>query len=128
MSIRILNLPFVLLALGGVANAADAVAGKAYFAQVCTQCHTAEPTDGGGEVGPTLFKLYGRAAAVGDEVFPYSKALRESQLVWNAQTLERFLADPVKTVPGTTMPMPVPAKSDRDNLVAYLQSLAGSTK
>ncbi len=46
-------------------------------------------------------------------------------LTWNADTLERFLANPPLTVPGTTMPMPIPVKQDRDNVIAYFQSLAG---
>jgi len=104
------------------------VAGKAYFTQVCTQCHSAEPNDGGGEMGPTLYGLFGRAAAVGDEMFPYSKALKDSKLVWNAETLDRFLADPMTTVPGTAMPMSIAVKKDRDDVIAYFQSLTGGTK
>jgi cytochrome c len=123
MLVRVLIAPFVLLALGRAACAADAVAGKAYFTQVCAQCHSAEPDDGGGEMGPTLFGVFGRAAATGDEMFPYSNALKGSKLVWNAETLERFLANPMATVPGTTMPMPIPVKKDRDDVIAYFQSL-----
>jgi len=120
--------PLMLFAFDGTALAADAVAGKAYFTQVCTQCHSAEPTDGGGEMGPTLFGLFGRAAAVGDTTFPYSKALKDAKLVWDAATLDRFLTDPATAVPGTLMPMPVPVKKDRDDVIAYFQSLAASAK
>lgn len=123
MPIRMLTVLLALLTCGVAASAADAVAGKAYFTQVCAQCHSAEPDDGGGEMGPTLFGLFGRDAAVGDEMFPYSQALKDSRLVWNAATLDRFLADPMTTVPGTTMPMPIPAKKDRDDVIAYFQSL-----
>jgi len=128
MLVRILTVPFVLFAFDGAACAADAVAGKGYFTQVCAQCHSAESNDGGGEMGPILFGLFGRAAAVGDEMFPYSKALKDSKLVWNAETLDRFLADPMTTVPGTTMPMSIPAKKDRENVIAYFQSLTAGTK
>ena len=124
MFVRMLTVSFFLFVFDGIACAADAVAGKAYFTQTCTQCHSAEPSDGGGEVGPTLFGLLGRDAGVGDETFPYSSALKDSKLVWSAETLDRFVADPVKAVPGTTMPMPVPVKKDRDDVIAYLQSLA----
>ena len=125
---RMLTVPLVIFTFGGAACAADAVAGKAYFTQVCTQCHSAEPNDGGGEMGPTLYGLFGRPAAVGDEMFPYSKALKDSRLLWNAATLDRFLADPMATVPGTAMPMSIPVKKDRDDVIAYFQSLAGGTK
>src|ERR1700754_875637 len=128
MLVRILTLSFLLFVFEGTVCAADAVAGKAYFTQVCTQCHSAEPSDGGGEMGPTLYGLFGRPAGVGDEMFPYSKALKDSKLTWNAETLERFLADPMATVPGTLMPMAIPAKKDRDDVIAYFQSLKGAAK
>jgi cytochrome c len=126
--VRTFTLPVALFIFVRFASAADAVAGKAYFTQVCTQCHSAERTDGGGETGPTLFELFGRPAAVGDEAFPYSQALKDSKLVWDAATLERFLADPMTAVPGTTMPMPIAVKTDRDNVVAYFASLMKGAK
>ncbi|HTY95006.1 MAG TPA: c-type cytochrome [Steroidobacteraceae bacterium] len=106
----------------------DAAAGKAYFTQICRQCHSAESGDGGGEIGPSLVGVYGRPAGAGDTRFVYSPALADSKLVWNVETLERFLADPGATVPGTTMPLPVPEKKDRDNVIAYFQSLVGRAK
>jgi cytochrome c2 len=119
------TVPVILLAMGeaAYADAGDAAAGKAYFRQTCTQCHSAEPGDGGGEIGPLLTGLFGRVAGQGDEKFVYSKALKDSKLVWNTETLDRFLEDPASAVPGTTMPLPVPVKKDRDSVIAYFQSL-----
>ncbi|HEY6457388.1 MAG TPA: c-type cytochrome [Steroidobacteraceae bacterium] len=131
MSVRMFTVPLILSAIVAVAYGADpgdAAAGKAYFTQTCRQCHSAEPGDGGGEIGPSLIGVFGRPAGVGDTRFAYSKALTDSKLIWNAQTLERFLADPATTVPGTTMALPIPVKQDRDNVIAYFQSLAGSAK
>jgi cytochrome c2 len=131
MSVRLLTAPLILLGIGRAAYAADVgdvVAGKAYFAQMCMQCHSAEPGDGGGEIGPSLIGLFGRPAGVGDARFSYTKELKDSKLVWNPETLERFLADPATTVPGTTMPLQVPVKKDRSNVIAYFQSLTGGTK
>ncbi len=121
----------ILLAIGAVAFAADAgdaAAGKVYFSQTCRQCHSAEPGDGGGEIGPLLVGVFGRPAGVGDARFNYSPALTDSKLVWNAETLDRFLTDPATTVPGTTMAVPIPVKTDRDNVIAYFRSLGGSAK
>jgi cytochrome c len=126
MSGRVLTASLIVFAMAIAAQAADmgdAVAGKAYFTQTCTQCHTADPGDGGGEIGPTLVGVIGRPAGVGDSRFAYTQALKDSKLIWNLETLDRFLADPAAAVPGTTMPMPVPVKKDRDNLLAYFQSL-----
>jgi len=131
MSVRTFTAPLILFALGAPAFAADrgdAAAGKTYFTQTCRQCHSAEPGDGGGEIGPSLIGVFGRSAGVGDSRFDYSKALTDSKLVWNLETLDRFLTDPATTVPGTTMAVPIPVKKDRDNVIAYFQSLAGAAK
>jgi cytochrome c2 len=131
MSVRMFTAPMVLIAIVAAARAADpgdAAAGKAFFSQTCMQCHTADVNEGGGEIGPSLIGLIGRPAGVGDSRFVYSPALKDSKLVWNPQSLDRFLTDPATAVPGTTMPIPVPAKKDRDNLIAYFQSLSGGAK
>ena len=131
MSVRMFTVPLILFAIGAAAYAADpgdAGAGKAYFTQTCRQCHSAESGDGSGEIGPSLVGVFGRPAGVGDTRFAYSPALTNSKLVWNAETLERFLTDPATTVPGTTMALPIPVKKDRDNVIAYFQSLVGGAK
>jgi cytochrome c2 len=131
MAVRMFTAPLMLLAIGAAAPAADpgdAAAGKAYFTQTCRQCHSAEPGDGGGEIGPSLVGVFGRPAGVGDTRFAYTKALTDSKLVWNRETLDRFLTDPAATVPGTTMALPIPVKKDRDNVIAYFQSQVGAAK
>jgi cytochrome c len=131
MSIRSFLVPLILITVGAVADAADpgdAAAGKAYFTQTCRQCHSAEPGDGGGEIGPSLVGVYGRPAGVGDARFDYTKALMASKLTWTRETLDRFLTDPGTTVPGTTMALPIPAKQDRDNVIAYFQAVGGTAK
>ena len=131
MSVRMFTAPLILFAIGNAAHAADlgdAAAGKAYFTQTCRQCHSAEPGDGGGEIGPSLIGVFGRPAGVGDDRFAYTKALTDSKLVWNQEALDRFLTDPATTVPGTTMALPIPVKKDRDNVIAYFRSLVGSAK
>src|SRR6202035_4971314 len=106
------------------AFSADASAGKALFRQRCTVCHTAESGDDGGAQGPSLIGVLGRPAA-GAPQFSYTQALRESKLRWDAPTLKRFLGAPAGVVPGTSMPLAVPDEADRDNLIAYFQSLSG---
>jgi cytochrome c len=130
MPIRSFIALLVLFALGAAyaADPGDAAAGKVYFTQTCRQCHSAEPGDGGGEIGPSLIGVFGRTAGVGDTRFAYSAALENSKLVWNETTLDRFLTDPAATVPGTTMAIPIPVKKDRDNVIAYFQSVAGAGK
>jgi cytochrome c2 len=131
MSIRMFAAPLILSAIGVAAVAAepgDPAAGKVYFSQTCRQCHSAEDGDGGGEIGPSLVGVFGRTAGVGDSRFAYTKALTDSKLVWNREALDRFLTDPATTVPGTTMALIIPVKKDRDNVIAYFQSVAGAAK
>ena len=112
-----------LLAACPPAFSADAGTGKALFAQRCTVCHTAESGDDGGAQGPSLIGVLGRPAASAPQ-FSYTQALRESKLVWDAATLKRFLAAPAGIVPGTSMAVAVPDEADRDNLIAYFQSVS----
>jgi glucose/arabinose dehydrogenase/mono/diheme cytochrome c family protein len=103
---------------------ADASAGKSVFRQRCSVCHTAESGDDGGAQGPSLIGVVGRPAA-GAAQFSYTQALRDSKLTWDAATLKRFLGAPASLVPGTSMLIAVPNEADRDQLIAYFQSVSG---
>ena len=109
--------------VSGPALGADATAGKALFRERCTVCHTAESGDNGGAQGPSLIGIIGRAAGTGPQ-FSYTAALRDSKLTWDAASLKRFLASPTTVVPGTSMVVAVPDDTERDNLIAYFQSVA----
>jgi len=111
------------LVLSSPVFSADASAGKALFRQRCTVCHTAESDDSGGAQGPSLIGVLGRPAASAAQ-FSYTQALRESKLTWDAATLKRFLGGPAAVVPGTSMALAVPDEADRDNLIAYFQSVS----
>ena len=53
--------------------------------------------------------------------------MKGSKLVWNAKTLDRFIADPLKMVPGTTMTYAgVKDAKERADLIAYLEAAARS--
>ena len=109
-------------ALAGMAAAAradgDAVRGEKTFEQ-CAACHTLER--GVNNVGPSLYGLFERKAAeVAD--FRYSPALKRSGIAWTPQTLNDFIDDPQKAVPGNRMPFAgLPDAGDRADLIAYLQ-------
>jgi glucose/arabinose dehydrogenase len=101
---------------------AEAGAGKQIFRQWCSICHSAESDDNGGAQGPSLSGVLGRSAGSAPN-FAYSAALRTSMLTWDAATLQRFLAAPTTVVPGSTMVTAVPNRADRDDLIAYFQTL-----
>src|SRR5262249_39758075 len=74
-------------------------------------CHTVER--GVNNVGPSLSGVVGRKAGeIAD--FRYSPAMKKSGLTWTAQTLDMFIADPQKEVPGNRMPFAgMPDAGDR---------------
>ena len=53
--------------------------------------------------------------------FVYSPAMKRSTIVWNAGTLDRFIASPVTAIPGTAMGYAgVADAQERADLIAYL--------
>ena len=105
----------------GLAVAAPAApAGQAIFEQRCAACHSVEPDDN--EVGPSLAGVVGRKAG-SLAGYNYSPALKASGKVWTRPQLDQFLAAPQKLVPGTKMPMSVPAADQRQALIAYLAGI-----
>jgi len=103
----------------GVCAGQDVSAGKAVFVQ-CAVCHSVDGTD---SVGPSLKGVLGRGAG-SIEGFRYSRALRNSRLVWDAATLGRFLTDPQGLIPGNLMPFAGLADAKaRADLISYLATL-----
>ena len=87
----------------------------------CASCHSAEP--GKTVFGPSLHGVGGRRAG-SLPGFDYSAALRNSRITWNAATLDRWLASPQKTVPGTRMPFGgIRDRAARKALVDYLLTI-----
>ncbi len=103
----------------------DPARGKIYFQMSCAVCHTTSLGPGNTVIvkqGPSLVGILGRRAGSGLG-FNYTKALGESGIVWDSAALNRFLTSPMTTVPGTTMPMPVPDAGNRLDVIAYLSTL-----
>ncbi len=96
--------------------AGDPKAGEAVYSR-CLACHALEYN----RTGPKHCGLFGRKAGSAPG-YEYSTAMEKSKLVWNEKTLDRFLADPMKTVPGTTMTYAgVEDAKERADLIAYLK-------
>jgi glucose/arabinose dehydrogenase len=121
-----LMLAVAAMTLGHSAMAADANAGKAFFTAQCGLCHTAAPNDNGGGQGPNLQGVLGRKAA-SNQQFSYTEVMKKSGLIWDAATLDRFLANPTVAVPGSAMVIPVPSTDDRANIIAYFSALSNGT-
>jgi cytochrome c len=95
--------------------------GKQLFTKQCVICHAAEP--GRNKIGPSLFGVVGRKAASAPN-FSYSDAMKKFDHVWDDATLDAYLADSRKTVPGTKMIFAgLKDKGQRDDVIAYLATL-----
>ena len=117
-------LALVALAAPALANhtlRGDAAAGEAIYAR-CLACHALAYD----RTGPRHCDLFGRRAG-SVKGFAYSDAMRHSNIVWNALTLDRFLANPMKTVPGTSMGYAgIEDAKERADLIAYLRAAGAS--
>lgn len=94
-------LPGILAAGPAAAQAkGDAKKGQSVFNLQCKFCHSV--AEGQNGQGPSLGGIFGRKAGT-EAGFAYSDAMKTSGLVWNADTLSRYLTAPQKLVPGTKM-------------------------
>lgn len=101
---------------------ADVNNGRTLFDQTCAGCHTIDPAPAHGPGGPTLFGVAGRKAGTVDG-WDFSPALRASGVVWTEDNLDKWLTDPDTFVSGSQMPMKLPEKADREDVIGYLKTL-----
>lgn len=89
----------------------------------CVGCHSLKA--GEFRLGPPLAGLIGRRAGT-VAGYRYSRALRKSGILWNATTLDGWLANPKKFVPGSRMPFSgIRNDRVRADLIAFLESATG---
>ena len=116
-----LTLALAPLAAQAAPAAGDAARGATLFKQRCGVCHSVV-ADTTTRPAPTMKGVSGRKAGSVPN-FKYSPALVKSNLTWNKGNLDKYLAAPAKTVPGTFMMIAVPNATDRTDIVAYLDTL-----
>ena len=97
--------------------AGDVARGERLYAGRCGFCHSLDAN----RFGPRHRGVYGRHAGAVPG-FRYSKALASRDVTWNADTLDAWLADPKRFVPGTSMGARTASAQDRADLIAYLRA------
>ena len=92
--------------------------GNELFQSRCGGCHAADRD----RVGPRLRGVVGRAAGA-VRTFEYSDALKGSHIVWDAQTLDKWLQDPEAIVPDSDMAFRLDDRAERTAIIEYLKTL-----
>src|SRR5712691_348153 len=90
----------------------------------CTGCHSTQA--GQNKVGPSLAGVFDRSSG-SVPGYSYSTALKNADLTWDEQTLDKFLQNPNGLVHGTKMLASVPDSDTRQRVIAYLKSLQPQT-
>ena len=83
----------------------------------CKSCHSLTKN----KLGPALGNIFDKK--VGSvKKYRYSKAMKKSDIIWNEDTLDKFLIKPRKYIKGTKMRFSgIKKKSQRDALIKYLK-------
>jgi cytochrome c len=96
----------------------DANNGEALY-EACQDCHSLDKND----VGPRHRGVFGRKAASLPD-YDYSDALKSANIVWNEETLDKWLTDPQAVAPGAKMFFHLDNPQDRADVIAYLKERA----
>ena len=112
-----------MLALAAAANAAgDPKRGARVFGQ-CMACHSVKP--GEHLTGPSLAHVWNHKAGAVEGFMRYSEALKRAEVTWDDATLDQWLSNPDRFVPGTSMTFAgIKESKDRQDIVAYLRAVA----
>ena len=114
----------LMVSAGGVLAQGDVALGKQVFEDRCAGCHAVDKSVKG---GPGLENLIDRPAA-SVEGFKYSDAMIEAGhagVVWNIETLSKFITKPRSVVNGTTMGFTgLRNPDDVANVIAYLATFS----
>ena len=98
----------------------DPERGRPLFWDRCAACHNLSFNMAGPSIGGIVGRKAGSAPG-----YAYSVALRQSDVIWSAESLDRWLADPRAFIPGTRMPIRVVDALDRRDIIAFLATKGG---
>jgi cytochrome c len=105
----------------GAATPGDPARGEALYAR-CLACHALAYN----RTGPKHCGLFGRRAG-GVAGFSYSPAMARADIVWDGNTLDRFLNNPTAMIPGTAMGYAgIADAQERADLIAWLRRASAS--
>jgi cytochrome c2 len=112
--VAVLGSPATALAAG------DSSAGQTVFTSHCVACHSTQP--GKNAVGPSLAGIVGSKSGTVPG-YDFSPAVKDANITWDDANLDKYLTDPEGFIHGTRMLINLPGETDRQNVIAYLNTL-----
>ena len=122
-----LPLAAVLALVSGAALAQDDGAAREAqlaFNNHCRTCHVTN--EGDHRLGPSLYGVVGRDAG-SVPGFAYSSAMTNADIVWDEETLDRYIENPDAVVPGNNMKpfTGITDPEERAKIIAHLEAESG---
>ncbi len=93
------------------------------FAQRCSGCHSIQK-HGTQKIGPNLFNVMNRDIGSLDAYKLYSDVLSKNKQKWDKAKLRKYLKDPQKMFPGTSMMLEVENEEELSSLISVLSKYA----
>jgi cytochrome c len=90
--------------------------GREVFEKRCTGCHALDNE----KEGPRLRGVFGRKSG-SVPTFKYSDAVKSANIIWDADSLDRWLTDPDKLIPDSDMDFHLAKAGERSDVIAYLK-------
>ena len=109
----------VALLAPGAVPAQEAARGQQLYESRCIACHSLESN----RIGPQHRNVFGRRAGT-VAGYDYSNALRESKVVWNERTLDAWLENPERLIPGQKMGFQLGDARERASIIEYLKAVS----
>lgn len=119
---NVLPLAAALTLLSGAALAQnDVEEGQLAFNNHCRQCHTMD--EGDHRLGPSLHDIVGREAGSASG-YGFSSAMAKADIVWDEETLDRYIENPDAVVPGNNMKpySGITSAEERSKIIAHLKA------
>jgi cytochrome c len=125
----VLPLAAALMLLSGAAFAQDDVSpeeAQLAFNNHCRTCHTTN--EGDHRLGPSLYGVVGREAG-SLSGYGYSSAMARTDIVWDEETLDRYIENPDAVVPGNNMKpySGITSAEERAKVIAHLKAESGGS-
>jgi cytochrome c len=119
VAIAVAGAGVITLPYQATAEQSHAARGEPAF-RACTACHSLEPNRN--MTGPSLAELWNRKAGSLSSFTRYSPAIKSADIVWSDKTLDEWLKDPQRLIPGNTMTFPgIKDAGQRADLLAFLK-------